>query len=546
MRKLFETIASKAVVAIAGLFVIGVFLMPTASAQTTAFTYQGKLSDAGLPANGQYDLIFRLFTLAEGGSQIGADQAKDAVQVSAGIFTVTLDFGASPFTSGTARYLEISVRHPASTGTFVLLTPRQPLTSSPFSISTIRAAAADSLSAACISCVMDSHIASIDGRKVQGIVDQAGSAIVAGNVTGVVQIANGGTGSTTKNFVDTTTDQTGIAGNKTFTGVLSGNGSGLTDLNGANLAPNTVTASKLYFDPNVNVQQLALGRWYTANRSFASFSFGSTAVAMTFDGNYLWVVANSGGEIFIRRIKADTGAIETVPGSGSDGNAISMVFDGTNINIGTDQRKLLRINAVNPSTPAIVQLQPTVPNSLVFDGTYIYAGGTNSVLRIRASDGTLEGTIEPFAVDRGLIFDGTFLIGLSASSILRRYNVSTGVFDSLEILVSLFSRAAAFDGTFVNVAGDGCGCVARIRSSPPDTFISDAVQVFAKGTSITALGFDGVFVYAVAGSKVARFRASTGVLEGNAVDFGQPLNQLGFDGVNLYTQTNMDRRIVKF
>ena len=29
--------------------------------QTTAFTYQGKLVDAGSPANGQYDLQFKLF-----------------------------------------------------------------------------------------------------------------------------------------------------------------------------------------------------------------------------------------------------------------------------------------------------------------------------------------------------------------------------------------------------------------------------------------------------------------------------------------------------
>ena len=30
-------------------------------AQTTAFTYQGKLTDAGNPANGNYDLQFKLF-----------------------------------------------------------------------------------------------------------------------------------------------------------------------------------------------------------------------------------------------------------------------------------------------------------------------------------------------------------------------------------------------------------------------------------------------------------------------------------------------------
>ncbi|MCY7344833.1 MAG: tail fiber domain-containing protein, partial [Pyrinomonadaceae bacterium] len=40
---------------------------------------------------------------------------------------------------------------------------------------------------------------------------------------GVVPIANGGTGSATQNFVDLTTAQTNIAGDKTFTATLSGN-----------------------------------------------------------------------------------------------------------------------------------------------------------------------------------------------------------------------------------------------------------------------------------------------------------------------------------
>lgn len=111
-------------------------------AQTAAFTYQGKLTDGGSSANGPYDLTFKLFSLSDGGTQIGSDVVRDDVQATAGIFTVNLDFGPSPFTSDTGRYLEISVRAGASTGAFTLLTPRQPLTSAPYSVSTIRAASA--------------------------------------------------------------------------------------------------------------------------------------------------------------------------------------------------------------------------------------------------------------------------------------------------------------------------------------------------------------------------------------------------------------------
>ena len=39
-----------------------------AKAQTTQFTYQGKLSDAGSPANGTYDFRFGLFDTATVGT----------------------------------------------------------------------------------------------------------------------------------------------------------------------------------------------------------------------------------------------------------------------------------------------------------------------------------------------------------------------------------------------------------------------------------------------------------------------------------------------
>src|SRR5262244_1085985 len=71
-----------------------------AIAQTTAFTYQGRLVDNGNLANTSYDMQFKLFDALSGGNQIGATLTFDgtgsnppAVLVSNGIFTVTLDFG---------------------------------------------------------------------------------------------------------------------------------------------------------------------------------------------------------------------------------------------------------------------------------------------------------------------------------------------------------------------------------------------------------------------------------------------------------------------
>src|SRR5262249_47279587 len=153
-----------------------------------------------------------------------------------------------PFTTTTGAFLVISVRPGVSTGAFTTLSPRQPLTSSPYAVQTLRAA----------------------------------SATVADNVSGVVGIFNGGTGLSFGNSFPPPglflrTDGTGwaassvqpvdvpggstnyiqnrtspqsstnfnISGNGTVGGVLSGNGSGLTNLTGLSLNPKAITAREL-------------------------------------------------------------------------------------------------------------------------------------------------------------------------------------------------------------------------------------------------------------------------------------------------------------
>lgn len=108
-------------------------LCPSAFAQGTAFTYQGRLDESFGPANGSYDLTFRLFDAVSGGSGQGGPLTNSAVSVSDGYFNVTLDFGLNPFSSGAARWVEIAVRTNGG-GAFGLLTPRQALTPAPYAI----------------------------------------------------------------------------------------------------------------------------------------------------------------------------------------------------------------------------------------------------------------------------------------------------------------------------------------------------------------------------------------------------------------------------
>lgn len=168
-------------------------------AQTTAFTYQGKLTDAGGAANGAYDLQFRLFDALVGGNQIATTVIREDVAVSNGIFTVTLDFGAAAF-PGANRFLEISVRPGPSTGAFTALTPLQPISATPYAIKSLNAesaaaaTSADALSAACVGCVgsakladgsvSNAKIVDVAGSKVSGALTAA--TLPGANVTGAV------------------------------------------------------------------------------------------------------------------------------------------------------------------------------------------------------------------------------------------------------------------------------------------------------------------------------------------------------------------------
>lgn len=112
----------------------------TTMAQTTEFTYQGRLLDGGSAVTGSYDLEFTLWDALAGGTQVGPTETKTSVSVSNGIFTVRLDFGAQ-FT-GAARYIEISVK-PSGPGPFTSLAPRQPITSTPYAVRSLNSTSAD-------------------------------------------------------------------------------------------------------------------------------------------------------------------------------------------------------------------------------------------------------------------------------------------------------------------------------------------------------------------------------------------------------------------
>lgn len=95
-----------------------------------AFTYQGSLSDGVSPATGLYDFLFYLYDEGSGGSAFGPVSLND-LQVTNGIFTAELDFGANVWGLSKMMWIEVQVRPGASTGSYTVL-PRQKLTPAPY------------------------------------------------------------------------------------------------------------------------------------------------------------------------------------------------------------------------------------------------------------------------------------------------------------------------------------------------------------------------------------------------------------------------------
>jgi hypothetical protein len=198
------------------------------SAQTTSFTYQGRLTDGSNPANGSYDLQFRLFDALSGGNQIGATLVLNGTAVTAGIFNATLDFGANAF-PGANRWLEIGVRPGNSGSAFTLLTPLQPITSMPYAIQTLNASSAINFSGSLGGDVTGTQAATVLANNAVttaklsdgSVTDAKIASVSASKITGTIP------GGSTNYIQNSTAQQTSanfnISGNGTAGGTVTGN-----------------------------------------------------------------------------------------------------------------------------------------------------------------------------------------------------------------------------------------------------------------------------------------------------------------------------------
>lgn len=246
-----------------------------ASAQITAITYQGRLTDSSMSPSGVYDFRFQLYN--NFGVPAGSAITVEDVQVTNGIFTVQLDFGSTAFSQSgfTSRTIEIAVRPGNSTGSFTALAPRQVLAAAPFAVAALKSETATTATIANNANALGGTAASqfvqtTDSRLSDARPPTADSNDYIQNGSRLQSPANfnisgnGTIGGSLQAFDLNATNDLSVQGNANIQGAIQGNGSNLTSLNAANITTGTLNAARV---PNLDAGKITTGTFADARLS---------------------------------------------------------------------------------------------------------------------------------------------------------------------------------------------------------------------------------------------------------------------------------------
>ncbi len=306
---------------------------------TTAFNYQGRLNEGGSPANGSYDLRFVLYDAAIGGMRVSDLLTNVATPVTNGLLTVRLDFEAGVF-DGHARWLDIGVQTNGGSG-FAALAPRQLLMPTPYAtmannasnllgnvaasqvsgklalgqlpgevltnngtgvnlsgsfIGTLggnAATATSAASAATASAFTGPLAGDVTGTQGATVVAAVGG-VTAAKVASGANAANAATSARTPNTLVQRDAAGNFAAEKITATSLSGDGNGLSNLNGASLANGSVGSAQLAANAvqTVNIAGGAVGTGQLAPGAAASnlLAGGQSPVA---SGSFILCASNN-------------------------------------------------------------------------------------------------------------------------------------------------------------------------------------------------------------------------------------------------------------
>jgi hypothetical protein len=444
-------------------FLLLLFAGVTAFGQGTAFTYQGRLTESGNPADGLFDMRFKLFDTATvgTGTQQGSTITNPTVQVENGAFSVQLDFSpcASCF-NGAARFLEISLRPAGSPDAFAVLSPRQPITSTPYAL---RSAIADTAT----------NATQLGGQTASGFIQNttsqqagtdfniSGSGTAGGTLTGRVinavtqynigglrmLAANGAFNNGLNNLAASNTFLGESAGlNTTPSAILSSFGGKLNSFFGAEAGKaNTTGFSNSFFGVSAGLSNTT-----GSHNAFFGFSAGkgnTTASGNSFFGREAGVSNTTGNSNaffgFAAGFSNDSGSFNIFVGQSAGDSNVSG-FKNTVIGYDADVGAAGLSNATAIGANASV----TQSNSLVLGGITGVNGGTSVNVGI--------GTTAP-AERLHVVGNGLFTGNLTASGSISIAGLKTEVTATTPNVIGGFFAnvvTAGVRGAFIGGGGD--------------------------------------------------------------------------------------------
>jgi len=311
--------------------------------------------------------------------------------------------------------------------------------------------------------------ASGQDRAFVGMRDDNGVGFFGNNGGGWSLVMNTQTGNVGIG-TDAPTAKLDVAGNVKVNGTVdatafSGNGSGLTNLNGANITSGTVTSTQLSPEsvPNSSAFKLLGSLRWDLLKPQANFSVGNNPHGVAFDGVNIWV-ANNGS---VTKLRASDGTNLGTFAVGTNPNGVA--FDGANIWVAnTGSNNVTKLRASDGANLGSFTVG-TAPFGVAFDGANIWIAnsGSDNVTKLRASDGACVGTCT-FSVGpnpNGVAFDGAN-IWVATSGNVAKLRASDGAFLG-GFPVGSGPFRVAFDGTNIWVTNASSNNVTRLMPAFP-------------------------------------------------------------------------------